>query len=104
MLCVTCASQKRLTIEPTPPIDRSARALTPRPPHQVGRLEVAAVEAELEAELSGWLTKLGDEFEPGAVLLEKHGLSHYVEARVPWGAAIHLAPLFRLHPRMVPQL
>ena len=44
-----------------------------------------ALEAKLEAVLSGWLSRLGDGFEPGAVLLERAGLSHFWEANVPWG-------------------
>ena len=37
---------------------------------------------ELEEVLQGWLEKLGDAFEPGAVLLERAGLDHFWEANV----------------------
>ena len=36
----------------------------------------------LESMLQEWLRKLGDDFEPGAVLLEKAGLDHFWEANV----------------------
>ena len=41
--------------------------------------------ATMECTLQGWLDKLGDKFEPGALLLEKAGLSHFWEANIPWG-------------------
>ena len=58
-------------------------------PYQLNNLVAApgsaALAAQLEAVLAGWLRRLGDGFEPGAVLLERAGLSHFWEANVPWG-------------------
>jgi len=45
----------------------------------------AALQRELEAELQGWLDRLGDEFLAGRVYLERAGLTHYREANMPWG-------------------
>jgi arylsulfatase A-like enzyme len=52
--------------------------------HRDSNSTVAGVACRLEQLLDRWLLKLGDSFEPGAVMLEKAGLDHYWEANVPW--------------------
>jgi arylsulfatase A-like enzyme len=57
-----------------------------------GRADVAALEEQLERELSGWLNRLDDDFLHADEYLRRDGLSHYVEMetpisyeRSPWG-------------------
>lgn len=57
-----------------------------------GRNEVSKIQAGLERELSGWLTRLQDEFLPGEDYLRRRGLTHYFEVNAkighsqsPWG-------------------
>lgn len=57
-----------------------------------GRPDVAALQEQLERELSRWLNRLGDDFLPADEYLRRDGLTHYVEQetpisyqRSPWG-------------------
>ncbi len=57
-----------------------------------GRADVAALQGQLERELSSWLDRLDDDFLAADEYLRRDGLSHYVEQetpisyqRSPWG-------------------
>jgi arylsulfatase A-like enzyme len=53
--------------------------------NRVGDPAFAGIARQLDAELERWRTKLGDAFLPAQAYLERDGLSHYVEARIPVG-------------------
>jgi len=62
-----------------------------RDPYQMhnlcGQPQARGIQAALDAELNGWLRRLGDQFLPAADYLRRDHLEHYVETQFPIGRA-----------------